>query len=130
MGVPPSEVGYTSATTGRGEHEVQKGHVVALKKISLHFCHHPVADTATDPRNAPSATSTVTSPHLQQHSSFIPTLRDHMNYPHFSTCSQAIKGRACAQEDSGCVSIEHVCLLNIVLDAKPAVSFKKLAPNT
>jgi hypothetical protein len=31
MGVPTSEVGYTSATTGRGDHEVHKGHVVALK---------------------------------------------------------------------------------------------------
>jgi hypothetical protein len=30
MGVPASEVGYTSATTGRGDHEVHKGHVVAL----------------------------------------------------------------------------------------------------
>jgi hypothetical protein len=29
MGVPTSEVGYTSATTGRGDHEVRKGHVVA-----------------------------------------------------------------------------------------------------
>jgi hypothetical protein len=33
MGFPTSEVGYTSATTGRGDHEVHKGHVVALKKI-------------------------------------------------------------------------------------------------
>jgi hypothetical protein len=32
MGVPTSEVGYTSATTGRGDHEVYKGHVVALEK--------------------------------------------------------------------------------------------------
>jgi hypothetical protein len=32
MGVPTSEVGYTSATTGRGDHEVQKEHVVALAK--------------------------------------------------------------------------------------------------
>jgi hypothetical protein len=32
MGVPASEVGYTSATPGRGDHEVHKGHVVALKK--------------------------------------------------------------------------------------------------
>jgi hypothetical protein len=31
MGVPTSDVGYTSATTGRGDHEVHKGHVVALK---------------------------------------------------------------------------------------------------
>jgi hypothetical protein len=31
MGVPTSEVGYTSATTGRGDHEVHKGHVVALR---------------------------------------------------------------------------------------------------
>jgi hypothetical protein len=30
MGVPSSEVGYTSATTGRGDHEVHKGHVVAF----------------------------------------------------------------------------------------------------
>jgi hypothetical protein len=35
MGVPASEVGYTSATTGRGDHEVHKGHVVVVdtKKI-------------------------------------------------------------------------------------------------
>jgi hypothetical protein len=32
MGVPTSEVGYTSATTGRGDHEVHKVHVVALDK--------------------------------------------------------------------------------------------------
>jgi hypothetical protein len=32
MGVPTSEVGYTSATAGRGDHEVHKGHVVALAK--------------------------------------------------------------------------------------------------
>jgi hypothetical protein len=30
MGVSTSEVGYTSATTGSGDHEVHKGHVVAL----------------------------------------------------------------------------------------------------
>jgi hypothetical protein len=30
MGVPTLEVGYTSATTGRGDQEVHKGHVVAL----------------------------------------------------------------------------------------------------
>jgi hypothetical protein len=30
MGVPTSEVGYTSATAGREDHEVHKGHVVAL----------------------------------------------------------------------------------------------------
>jgi hypothetical protein len=34
MGVPALEVGYTSATTGRGDHEVHKGHVVALEKKS------------------------------------------------------------------------------------------------
>jgi hypothetical protein len=32
MGVPTSEVGYISATTRRGDHEVHKGHVVALDK--------------------------------------------------------------------------------------------------
>jgi hypothetical protein len=31
MGVPTLEVGYTSATTVRGDHEVHKGHVVALE---------------------------------------------------------------------------------------------------
>jgi hypothetical protein len=30
MGVPTSEVGYSSAITGRGEHKVHKGHVMAL----------------------------------------------------------------------------------------------------
>jgi hypothetical protein len=30
MGVPTSDVGYSSATTGRGDHEVHNGHVVAL----------------------------------------------------------------------------------------------------
>jgi acyl CoA:acetate/3-ketoacid CoA transferase beta subunit len=32
MGVPASEVGYTLATTRRGDHKVHKGHVVALAK--------------------------------------------------------------------------------------------------
>jgi hypothetical protein len=32
MGVPTSEVGYTSATTGRGDHEVHTGHVAALER--------------------------------------------------------------------------------------------------
>jgi hypothetical protein len=36
MGVPTSEVSYTSATTGRGDHEVHKGHVVAMGK-KIHF---------------------------------------------------------------------------------------------
>jgi hypothetical protein len=35
MGVPASEVCYTSATTGRGDHEVHKGHVVALGKNTV-----------------------------------------------------------------------------------------------
>jgi hypothetical protein len=30
MGVPTSEGGYTSGTTGRGDHEVHDGHVGAL----------------------------------------------------------------------------------------------------
>jgi hypothetical protein len=42
MGVPTSEVGYTSAITGRGDHEVHKGHVVALGekkgKIKRRWC--------------------------------------------------------------------------------------------
>jgi hypothetical protein len=35
MGVPVLEVSYTSATTGRGDQEVHKGHVVALGKKIL-----------------------------------------------------------------------------------------------
>jgi hypothetical protein len=37
MGVPTSEVGYTSATTGRGDHEVHKGYVVALEGKKYFF---------------------------------------------------------------------------------------------
>ena len=44
MGVPTSEVGYTSATARRGDHESSYEHVVALEKkkermlmIVLHF---------------------------------------------------------------------------------------------
>jgi hypothetical protein len=38
MGVPTLEVSYTSATTGRGDHEVHKGHVAAFeKKIYVHL---------------------------------------------------------------------------------------------
>jgi hypothetical protein len=32
MGVPNTEVGYTSVINGRGDHEVHKGRVVALVK--------------------------------------------------------------------------------------------------
>jgi hypothetical protein len=32
MGVPASDVGYTSTTTRRGDHEVHKGHVVDKKE--------------------------------------------------------------------------------------------------
>jgi hypothetical protein len=46
MGFPAPEVGYTSATTGKGDHEVHKGHVVALKKIlkdnHLHIYPKPI----------------------------------------------------------------------------------------
>ena len=35
MGVPASEVGYTPAMPRRKDHEVHKGHVVALEKKNL-----------------------------------------------------------------------------------------------
>jgi hypothetical protein len=41
MGNPTSEVGYTSATTGRGDHEVHKGHVVALERKKLTETNQP-----------------------------------------------------------------------------------------
>jgi hypothetical protein len=37
MGVPTLEVGYTSATTGRGDHEVHKGHVALGKEKKNKF---------------------------------------------------------------------------------------------
>jgi hypothetical protein len=37
MGISTSEVGYTSATRGRGDYEVHKEHVVVLKKIVYNF---------------------------------------------------------------------------------------------
>jgi hypothetical protein len=39
MGVPNSEVGYTSAITGRGDHAVHKGHVVAVDKKETSLLH-------------------------------------------------------------------------------------------
>jgi hypothetical protein len=39
VGVPTLEVGYTSVTAGRGDHEVRKGHVVTLgKKKFVEIC--------------------------------------------------------------------------------------------
>jgi hypothetical protein len=35
MGVPTLEVGYTLATTGRGDHEVHKGHAAGKKIVEL-----------------------------------------------------------------------------------------------
>jgi hypothetical protein len=37
MGFPTSAVGYTSATAGRGDHEVHKGHAVALERKKEHL---------------------------------------------------------------------------------------------
>ena len=38
MGDPTAEVGYTSATARRGEHEISYEHVVALGKKNAIFC--------------------------------------------------------------------------------------------
>jgi hypothetical protein len=48
MDVPASEVGYTSATTGRGDHEVRKGHVVALAQKKI-FSQTILANVWTEP---------------------------------------------------------------------------------
>jgi hypothetical protein len=37
MGVPTSDVGYTSATTGRRDHEFHKGHVLAVEKNKFYL---------------------------------------------------------------------------------------------
>jgi hypothetical protein len=45
VGIPTSEVGYTSTTIGRGDHKVHKGHVVALEKKKFDlpkFLHLPI----------------------------------------------------------------------------------------
>ena len=39
MGVPASEVGYAPAMPRREDHEVHKGHVVALEKKKIHYSH-------------------------------------------------------------------------------------------
>jgi hypothetical protein len=39
IGVPTSGVGYTLATTGRGDHEVHKGHAMALVKNQYSSIH-------------------------------------------------------------------------------------------
>ena len=110
-------------------HSVTLRHFVSFT-CSLHSCHHRVTGTATDPRLSLSVTS-VCPPRVfcNALASYQPS-RHRMNYPYFSTCSQAITGRAFAQEDSGCVFIEHDCLLNIVLVAKSDVIITQLAPNT
>jgi hypothetical protein len=45
MSVPTSEVGYTLATTGRGDHEVHKGYVVALEKKKKIFYDYIINST-------------------------------------------------------------------------------------
>ena len=40
MGVPTSEVGYTPAMPRREDHEVHKGHVVALDEKKKRFYPH------------------------------------------------------------------------------------------
>jgi hypothetical protein len=42
MGVPISDVGYTSAKTGRGDHEVHKGHVALEKNYHTATFHRNV----------------------------------------------------------------------------------------
>jgi hypothetical protein len=48
MGVATLEVGYNSATTGRGDHEVHKGHVVALEKAKKTLVVRTIAIFVTD----------------------------------------------------------------------------------
>jgi hypothetical protein len=45
MSVPTLETGYSSATTGRGDHEVHKGHVVALGKKKVQWANTGRFDT-------------------------------------------------------------------------------------
>ena len=47
MGVPTSEVGYTPAMPRREDHEVHKGHVVALGEKHYWFRENPLNHTDT-----------------------------------------------------------------------------------
>jgi hypothetical protein len=48
MGVPTWEVGYTSATTGMGDHKVHKGHSVAMEKNHTDILRSTVNETLGD----------------------------------------------------------------------------------
>jgi hypothetical protein len=64
MGVPTSEVGYTSVTTGRGDHEVHKGHVVALETKKNSSC----ADMGVIAKITalyPTESNSTTAPHIK-----------------------------------------------------------------
>ena len=110
-------------------------HSVPLPQFASSTCsrvswHHFATDMATYTRLYLSVTSIANCLYLPLSCRSIRTLCEHMNYPYIFTCSQAIRGRPIEQEDPGCVSVEHVGLLNTVLLAKPDVSFTKLAPTT
>jgi hypothetical protein len=60
MGVPILAVGYISATTGRGDHEVHKGHVVALEKKPAQFLLLPYGRTSIQ-QNTPGVEVTLLS---------------------------------------------------------------------
>jgi hypothetical protein len=75
MGVPTSEVGYTLTTTGRGNHEVHKGHVVALAQ-----------KTPLQNKNSPGKT---TRPYNNGQNCLLPTLHHlDINTP---TCTAGYK---------------------------------------
>jgi hypothetical protein len=63
MEVPTSKVGYISATTGRGDHEVHKGHMVASKKPILDFKLPPCFEC----RTLSSGLFSVTEPYSLTH---------------------------------------------------------------
>ena len=61
MGVPTSEVGYTSATARRGEHESSYEHVVALeKKILTRVIETCITRSSPDYRHQPACLKRIT----------------------------------------------------------------------
>jgi ribosomal protein L27 len=65
MDVPTLDVSYTSATTGRGDHEVHKGHVVALGEKNILLQKEIGYDKYDKPKNAQHIISLTAEPFVR-----------------------------------------------------------------
>jgi hypothetical protein len=96
MDVPTSEVGYTSATTGRGDHEVHKGHVVALDfKKMFHLC---LSDIHSSLSTLVLCTSNLYSSPVWEKPCLKPTSNNRHNWRIVTTIRVATRHRGCMPE--------------------------------